>query len=135
VEELRQAAGFAVDHIDILYFTKVTPEGIDLWVAPSDRHNDVVKTAGSFDIALHRPGVWGMRKLGPKTAAWKFSAKEVESLWEGELWEGYHLKLAWPGGKPPDVAAGMLHVEFTTAEGKTYTATKEMTVSGEEAAK
>ena len=134
VAELRQAAGFAVDHIDILYFTRLTAEGIDLWVTPFDRHNDVVKTAGSFEISLHRPGVWGLRKLGPKTVAWKFSAQEVETRWEGELFEGYHLKLAWPDGSAPEVAEAMLRVEFTTAEGKTYTATKEMTITREETA-
>ena len=128
VEELRHAAGFAVHHIEILYFTQLTPKEISLWVTPFDRHNDVVKTAGSFRISLHRPGVWGLRKRGRKLCEWRFSAAEVETRWEGELFEGYHLKLAWPGQKPPEEETVVLHVEFTTAEGQTYSATKELSM-------
>ncbi len=128
VERLRQAAGFAVHHIEILYFTHLTPKEISLWVTPFDRHNDVVKTAGSFKISLHRPGVWRLRKRGRKLCQWRFSAAEVETRWAGELFEGYHLKLAWPGGKPPEEETLVLHVEFTSAEGKTYSATKELSM-------
>lgn len=128
VEDLRQAAGFAVHHIEILYFTHVTDEGIDLWVTPFDRHNDVVKTAGSFSIALHDSAMWGLQKIGKKLCAWHFSAKEVEGLWEGQLFEGYHLKLGWPEGKAPEVQTASLRVQFITAEGKLYTATKELTI-------
>jgi len=128
VKDLRQAAGFAVHHIEILYFTHVTDKGIDLWVTPFDRRNDVVKTAGSFRISLHEPGTWGLWKLGRTLCAWEFSAKDVESRWEGQLFEGYHLKIDWPEGKAPDVKTAALCVEFTTAEAKTYTATKELTI-------
>jgi hypothetical protein len=128
VESLRQAAGFAVHHVEILYFTHVTDKGIDLWVTPFDRRNDVVKTAGAFRISLHQPGTWGLRKLGHTLCAWEFSAKDVETRWEGQLFEGYHLKIDWPEGKAPEVKAAVLCVEFTTAEAKTYTATKELTL-------
>jgi len=128
VRSLRHAAGFAVHHIEILYFTHVGEKGIDLWVTPFDRHNDVVKTAGSFKISLHVPGPWGLRKLGRAICAWQFSAPEVERCWEGQLFEGYHLKLAWPQGEAPDVETATLAVAFTTAEGKTYDATKELNI-------
>jgi hypothetical protein len=131
VAGLRHAAGFAVDHIEVLYITHVTDEGIDLWVTPFDRHNDVVKTAGSFDVSLHRPGAWGLRKMGPVISAWRLSAREVEQQWEGQLFEGYHLKLAWGEGKPSDVKTATLRVQFTTAEGKVFTATKELSIGDE----
>ena len=131
VVKLRQAAGFAVHHIEILYFTHLTEKEIDLWVSPFDRHNDVVKTAGSFEISLHRPAAFKFRRRGRKLAEWRFSAQEVETLWEGELFEGYHLKLAWPGGKPPEVESLVLHVEFTVAGGKTYSADKELMMGSE----
>lgn len=127
-ENLRQAAGFAVHHIEILYFTHVTDKGVDLWVTPFDRHNDVVKTAGSFRVSLHEADSWGLRKLGRKLCAWEMSAKEVETRWEGQLFEGYHLKLDWPEGKAPEAKTAVLAVEFTTAEAKTYSATKELTL-------
>gem|GEM_PF-5937969 len=128
VESLRQAAGFAVHHIEILYFTHVIDKGIDLWVTPFDRRNDVVKTAGSFRISLHPADTWGLRKLGRTLCAWEYSAKEVETRWEGQLFEGYHLKIDWPEGKAPEAKTAVLNVEFTTAEGKTYSATKELTL-------
>jgi len=131
VEKLQRAAGFAVHHIEILYFTHLTEKEIDLWVTPFDRHNDVVKTSGSFEISLHRPGAFGLRTRGRRLALWRFSAQEVETLWEGQLFEGYHLKLAWPGGKPPEMETVVVHVEFTSAEGKTYAADKELTMGGE----
>ena len=131
VQKLRQAAGFAVHHIEILYFTHLTEKEIDLWVSPFDRHNDVVKTAGSFEISLHRPSVLKLRKRGRKLVQWQFSAQEVETRWEGQLFEGYHLKLAWPAGGAPEVETAVLHVEFTTAEGKTYSADKELMMGSE----
>ena len=128
VENLRQAAGFSVHHIEILYFTRVTEEGIDLWVTPFDRRNDVVKTAGSFNIALHEPAAWSLASLGKKLYAWHFSSKDVETRWEGQLFEGYHLKLGWPDGKVPDAQTAVLRVSFITAEGKLFSATKELTI-------
>jgi len=126
VQALRLAAGFAVDHIEILYFTHVSDKGIDLWVTPFDRHNDIVKTSGSFDIWINRPASWGITTR--RLAAWKLAAKDVQDRWEGQLFEGYHLNLQWPEPGAPDVKTATLEVRFTTAEGKTYTATKELTI-------
>ncbi|HUU43335.1 MAG TPA: hypothetical protein VMX57_06120, partial [Planctomycetota bacterium] len=126
VQKLRLAAGFAVDRIEIQFYTHATDKGIELGVTPYDRHDDVVKTAGDFNIALYQPGM--LRTLGTKIAMWQFSAKEVEKLWTGELYQGYAMKLAWPDGKVPDVGKTVLRVEFTTAEGKTFGDTKELDV-------
>ena len=128
VADLRQAAGFAVHRIEIQFFTHAGEKGIELGVTPYDRHDDVVKTAGAFNISLHRPEM--LRKLGRKITMWQFSARDVEKLWTGELFQGYRMKLAWPGGKVPNVEVAILRVDFTTAEGTTYTDTKELEIGG-----
>ena len=129
VRKLRHAAGFSVHRIEIQFFTHASDKGVQLGVTPYDRHNDVVKTAGDFTISLHRPGGL-LQKLGRKITMWQFSAKEVEKLWTGELYQGYEMKLAWPKGVKPDVEKAVLRVEFTTAEGQTYTDTKELEIKG-----
>jgi len=128
VGDLRAAAGFAVARIEIRFFTHADENGIELGVAPFDRHDDVVKTAGVFEVSLHHRG--GMlEKLGAKICMWQLSANEVEKLWKGELYQGYELKLRWPDGKVPDVQNAVLNVAFTTPEGKTFTDTKELTLA------
>lgn len=128
VAHLRRAAGFAVHRIEIQFFTHAAEKGIELGVTPYDRHDDVVKTAGAFNLSLHRRGVLG--GLGRKITMWQFSARDVETLWTGELFQGYRMKLAWPGGKVPNVEVAILRVDFTTAEGTTYTDTRELEIGG-----
>lgn len=128
VAKLRRAAGLAVHHVEILYFTRTTETGIDLWVTPFDRDNDAVKTAGDLSISLHRPRPWVLRGRSGKICTWVFTAKDLEKRWEGQLFEGYHLRLAWPQGKTPDMKEVVLRVDFTTTEGKTHSATKDLNI-------
>jgi outer membrane murein-binding lipoprotein Lpp len=128
LEALRAAAGLGVHHVEILYFTRVNPAGIDLWVTPFDRSGDAVKAAGSFAITLNRPGFLGLGTLGSELCRWQFAEKEVLEHWQGELFKGYHLNLPWPKGGTPDVTGAVLRVEFLTAGGGRFMVTKELRI-------
>lgn len=117
----RVSASFTVNAVEIPYFSPITKsDGLDLWVMPRDSHGDAVKVPGSLTVSLHRRGLLGIGTAGKKLCEWSVPMGKLKDKWAGQLYRGYHVLLAWPEGKCPDVAEAVLKLKFTTPDGKKY---------------
>lgn len=113
------------DSIEMPYFSPVaSPQALDLWVIPRDAHGDAVKVAGSIKVSVRRAGAFGLGTSGNSLADWTLTPAQLQDKWAGQLYQGYHLLLAWPGSKRPVLPDAVVRVVFTNPDGKTCSAEK-----------
>ena len=113
------------DSVEMPYFSPVaTPQALDLWVIPRDAQGDAVKVAGSVKISVRRAGAFGLGASGKSLADWSLSPAQIQDKWAGQLYQGYHFLLAWPGAKRPSLKDTFVRVVFANPDGKTCSAEK-----------
>jgi hypothetical protein len=88
---------------------------------PVDADSEIVKRAGSLDLAAYEPGAPGHPPL--LYHRWTLPAAELVQTWIGMFGiHGYVLKLPWPDGRPPTASTLILRAKFTTLTGESFTA-------------
>lgn len=96
------------------------PDGIVLYVQPTDAQGDVVKAAGELRVRLFDLAA----PEGPRLIAeYQFGPEELKEIWYGRLWtEHFTARLPWPEGYRPagrDVTARAEFTDYLT--GRTFT--------------
>lgn len=112
--------GLRADSIEIPFYSPVVkPGGLDLWVVPRDAQDDVVKVPGTLQVRIRRQGLLGLGTTGPTVREWSVQAGKLKDMWEGQLYQGYHVLLDWSEEGRPDLADTLVQVRFTGPAGKT----------------
>ncbi len=91
------------------------PERLKVVIEPVDAEGDVVKRAGTLELALYDDG----GKEPHLIHKWRFGRDELAQTWlSGFGIYAYVLKLDWPGGSPPESGKVLLRATFTTLRGE-----------------
>ncbi len=123
-QRYRLARELKAASVEMPFFSPVgSAKGLDLWVIPRDTHGDALKLPGALNVIIRRPGVLGLGD-SPKLAEWNFSATQLHDKWAGQLYQGYHLFLPWPGNTRPDLRDAVVYVTFANPDGKTVSSHK-----------
>ena len=113
------ARGLRADSIEIPFYSPVVkPGGLDLWIVPRDAQGDVVKVPGTVQVRIRRRGLLGLGTTGHAVREWSVPAGKLKDLWEGQLYQGYHMLLTWSKEGRPDLADTLVQVRFTGPDGK-----------------
>ena len=99
------------DSIEIPFYSPVVKSaGLDLWIVPRDAQGDVVKVPGTLRVRILRRGLLGLGTTGHAVREWSVLAGKLKDMWEGQLYQGYHVLLAWSKEGRPDLEIGRAHV-------------------------
>lgn len=101
-------------------------EGVRVVLQPRDAEGDVVKRAGTVQIALFDLALTGGNQ---RIGQWSFTVDQVAHEWVGGFGvDSYSFELKWPGGKLPQHRQLTVVVRFTTLDGRKLTAQKAIKV-------
>jgi hypothetical protein len=96
-------------------------DAVNVVIEPHDADGRTVKLPGAIRFDLVETD--GLRPVGH----WEFTAEETRERWRnGLVGEGFVFRLDWQA--PPQNDRVLLQAEFTTADGRRFTATRELTV-------
>ena len=97
-------------------------EGIRVVLQPKDAEGDVVKRAGTVQIALFDLAITGGNQ---RVGHWSFTVDQVAHEWVGGFGvSSYSFELKWPGDWRPQRRELTVVVRFTTLDGRKLTAQK-----------